>query len=204
MIGRRSSRLGGCGFSLLEAVIAAALLLVVVTSTTAVAAGVSHAGRRAESRMQADRALAAVIARLEGLPFCATAVPSTSAGVGPEATDLVAAVFPHAGGGTDSQDARFVATDSGGVRAGSFVTRFEEGGADITCVARFSDSVGGVPLGPSDLSGWDVFMSDRVPAPVLVVEVTAAFRRSTSSGRLTRIAAVDLTPAPAPTASVTP
>ena len=125
------------GFSLLEVVIAAGLLLLTVASVSVAVANVSHAGRRAEAAMRVDAALESELARLASLPFCAVTLPSVPVGDPTAATDLLGAVFPDAGGPRDSADARYVVADEGGVPGGSFVTRFDQDGVSITCVARF-------------------------------------------------------------------
>jgi hypothetical protein len=186
------------GFSLLEVVIASGLLLLTVASVTAAVASVSHAGRRAEATMRVDSVLESVVARLASLPFCAPALPAAPAGGGLAATDLVAAVFPDAGSPRDSADARYVAADGDGLTAGSFVTRFDDGGVRITCVARFRRASGGTWLEPAGLEGWDLTVADRPPAPLLDVEVTAAAGGVVRSGSLLREAGVDLVPAPSP------
>lgn len=191
------------GFSLLEVVIAASLLLLTVTAVTAAVTSVSQAGRRADAGVRADVALEAVISRLASLPFCAPALPALTAGDFAAATDLVAAVFPDAGA-RDAVDARYVAADGGGVPAGSFVTRFDQDGVLVTCVARFRRTVAGSWLGPADLAGWDLAESSRLPAPVLGVEVTSAVEGVLRTGLLVREAGVDPVPGPQPTASVGP
>jgi len=190
----RASREGG--FSLLEAVIAAGLLLLTVTSVTGAVTSVSHAGRRADAAMRADGALQSAIARLARLPFCAPALPSVPAGDCATATDLVGAVFPDAGAPRDTPDAWYVATDGDGTHAGSFVTQFDEEGALITCVARFRGRGDGSWLGPAELAGWDLALSDRLPAAYLVVEVTAAAGGVLRTGILVREAGVDPVPSP--------
>ncbi len=192
------------GFSLLEVVIGAGLLLLTVTSLTAAVTSVSQAGRRADAGVRADVALEAVLSRLASLPFCAAALPAVAAGDFGAATDLVAAAFPDAGAPRDTADAGYVATDGDGVAAGSFVTRFDQDGVLVTCVARFRRKAGGDWLGPGDLAGWDLAESSRLPAPLLAVDVTAAAEGARRTGLLVREAAVDPVPSPQPTASVGP
>jgi hypothetical protein len=197
-----SHRARSAGFSLLEVVIAAALLLLTVASVTAAAASVSHAGRRAEATMKADGVVASVLTRLAGMPFCAAALPEAPADDSTAASDLLAAVFPDAGASRDTPDARYVATDEDGIPSGSFLTRFDEDGVRVTCVARFRRRAEGAWLGPADLAGWDVAVSGRPPAPVLVVDVIAPGGGSPRTGRLVREAGADAVPRPLPTASV--
>jgi hypothetical protein len=97
-----------------------------------------------------------------------------------------------------------VAADGDGLPAGSFVTRFDQDGVLITCIARFRREARGSWLGPADLAGWDVSASDRLPAPVLFIEVSATTGGVHSNGRLAREAGVDPVPSPQPTASVGP
>ena len=184
------------GFSLLEVVIAAGLLLLTVTSVTAAVTSVSHAGRRADAAMRVDGALDLEISRLASLPFCAAGLPAVPAGDPAAATDLVAAVFPDAGAPRDSASAWYAGTDSGGIPAGAFFTRLDREGVLITCVARFRRHAEEDWLGPADLAGWDLAESRSLPAPLLVVEVTAAAGGVLRSGRLVREAGVDQVPVP--------
>ena len=190
------------GFSLLEVVIAASLLLLTVTSVTAAVTSVSHAGRRADAAMRVDGALGSVISRLASLPFCAPALPALPSGDCTSATDLLAAVFPDAGAPRDTAAARYVEADGDGVPAGSFVTHFDQGGVLINCVARFRAEVQGSYLGPADLTGWDLVVSGRPPAPLLEVEVSASADGVARMGLLVREAGTDPVPSPPPTATV--
>jgi hypothetical protein len=192
------------GFSLLEVVVAASLLLLTVTSVSAAVASVSHSGRRAEAAMKVGGVLESVVAHLGSVPFCPAALPAAPEAGGLAATDLLAAVFPAAGASRDAVDARYVEADEGGLAAGSFFTRFEEDGVVITCVARFRRAAGGVWLGSADLDGWDLALSDRPPAPLLVVEVTAAAGGVTRTARLLREAGVDPVPDSSPIPAVGP
>jgi hypothetical protein len=194
---------GGRGFSLLEVVIASSLLLLTVTAVTGAVTSVSHAGRRAEAAARADQVLESVVARLDGLPFCAPRLPVTLQ-TGPEAADFVAAVFPEADTSQGSADARYVASDEDGVSGGSFLTRYREDGVEITCVARFRRADGGAWLSPADLYGWDLAASSRLPSPVLSVDVVATASGASRSGHLVREAGADPMPEPSPAASVTP
>jgi hypothetical protein len=204
MAGPRSPHRRSTGFSLLEVVIASGLLLLTVTSVTAAVAGVSHAGRRAEVTLQADAVVQSVVARLAGLPFCGAELPAASPGDFAGATDLLAAVFPDAGAERDTADARYVATDEGGVPGGSFVTRFAQDGVAVTCVARFRHGADADWLSPADLAGWDVTVSTRPPASVLVVDVVVAGGGAPRTGRLVREAGADSAPSPLPEATAAP
>jgi hypothetical protein len=190
------------GFSLLEVTIATSLLLLTVTSVTAAVTSISHAGRRAETATRVDGTLEAVVARLSGLPFCAATLPSSPAGSGATATDLLAAVFPDAGASRDTTDARYVAADQDGILAGSFVSRFDQDGARVTCVARFRDRPTGSWLGPADLTGWDITVSVRPPAPMIVVNVSVAAGGVLRTARLAREAGGDTLPCPQSTPPV--
>lgn len=192
------------GFSLLEVVIAAGLLLLTVASVSVAVANVSHAGRRAEAAMRVDASLESELARLASLPFCAVTLPSVPVGDPTAASDLLAAVFPDAGGPRDSADARYVLADEGGVPGGSFVTRFDQDGVSVTCVARFRHHPGGSWLAAADVAGWDLAVSSRPPAPLLVVEVTAAAQGVLRTGRLVREAGADPVPSPRPIVPVGP
>jgi len=176
----RSSRPGrpsAAGFSLLEVIIAGALLLVTVTGATACVTAVSGAGRQAEDAMAADRALAAVAARLGSLPFCPSELPASAAARGAGAADLVSAVFPHADAAGGSEDGRFIDVGEDGLPAGSFATCLRFDGVTVVCVARFRDAAGGW-LGPGDLAGYDVGTAAGVPAAVLALDL-----RAVTSGR---------------------
>jgi hypothetical protein len=196
--GPHSRRPQAAGFSLLEVVIAAGLLLLTVTSVTAAVASVSHSGRRAAATMQADGVLESVISHLASLPFCAEALPAGPAGDPTAATDLLAAVFPHADAPRGTAAARYLPTDEDGIPGGSFLTCFDQDGVQVTCVARFRRQAGGTWLAPADLAGWDLAASVRPPAPVLVVDVIAAVGGAPRTGRLVRVAGVDAVPHPLP------
>ena len=77
--------------------------------------------------MDADRAACRVAERLRTLPFCACSYPqATTTGV--RASDLVAAVFPHANVARNTASARYVPVAGDvGETGGSFVTLFIEG-----------------------------------------------------------------------------
>ena len=200
--GTLSRRPRAAGFSLLEVVIAAGLLLLTVTSVTAAVAGVSHSGRRAAATMKADGVLQSVMSHLASLPFCAAALPAVPASDYTAATDLLAAVFPDAGAPRGTAAARYLPADEDGIPGGSFVTRFDEEGVQVTCIARFRRRADGAWLGPADLDGWDLAASVRPPAPVLVVDVVATAGGATRTGRLVRVAGVDAVPHPLPAPSV--
>jgi hypothetical protein len=200
--GPLSRRTRAAGFSLLEVVIAAGLLLLTVTSVTAAVASVSLSGRRAAATMKADGVLESVISDLASLPFCAAALPAAPAADHTAATDFLAAVFPDAGAPRNTAAARYLPTDEDGVPGGSFVTRFDQEGVQVTCVARFRRQAGGAWMGPADLSGWDLAASVRLPAPVLVVDVVATAGGAHRTGRLVRVAGVDAVPHPLPAPSV--
>ena len=173
-----------------------------MTSVTAAVAGVSHSGRRAAATMKADGVLESVMSHLASLPFCAAALPAVPAGDYTAATDLLAAVFPDADAPRGTAAARYLPTDEDGIPGGSFVTRFDQEGVQVTCVARFRRGAGGAWLGPADLAGWDLATSVRPPAPVLVVDVVATVGGASRTGRLVREAGVDAAPHPLPAPSV--
>jgi hypothetical protein len=168
-------------------VIAAALLLLTVSAVTACVASVSRAGRHAEATRGADRALGSVAEWLGALPYCAVELPSRSVGRGRDATDLVAAVFPHACSSMAAPDARFVSVDDDVAGAGSFVTRLSEGGVPVVCVARYCQA-DGTPLEVADLEGFDVAVSAVAPAPRLEVVLFARAGGITRRCRLVRLA----------------
>jgi hypothetical protein len=154
--------------------------------------------------MRVDAALESELARLASLPFCAAALPVVPVGDPTAATDLLGAVFPDAGGPRDGADARYVAADEDGVPGGSFVTRFDQDGVSITCVARFRHRPEGAWLTVADLAGWDLAVSGRPPAALLAVEVTAAAQGVLRTGRLVREAGADPVPSPHPIIPVGP
>lgn len=192
------------GFSLLEVVIAAGLLLLTVASVTAAVTSVSHAGRRADAALRVESVLESAIARLASLPFCAADLPAVPAGDCAAATDLVGAVFPDAGGPRDTAESRYIAAGGDGIPAGSFVTRSAQDGVQMTCTSRFSHRVGGSCLEPADLAGWDLAVSGRLPASVLVVQVAAAAGGVSRTALLVREAGVDPVPSPQSTAVAAP
>ena len=167
--GSRPSPFAAGGFTLLEAVMAAGLVLLTVTAVTACVVTVSRAGARLERRMDADRAACQVAERLRTLPFCAHSYPQATA-TGGRASDLVAAVFPHADLARNTASARYalVAGDEG-ESAGSFVTLSVEDGVQVTCVARFLAGPGGSVLGPESLGGWDAESASAPPSGTLSV-----------------------------------
>ncbi len=148
---------------------AAGLVLLTVTAVTACVVTVSRAGARLERRMDADRAACQVAERLRTLPFCAHSYPQATA-TGGRASDLVAAVFPHADLARNTASARYalVAGDEG-ESAGSFVTLSVEDGVQVTCVARFLAGPGGSVLGPESLGGWDAESASAPPSGTLSV-----------------------------------
>jgi hypothetical protein len=162
------------GFSLLEAVIAAGLLLMTIATMTACLANAGAGRAHLKAAMDGDRAVCAVAERLRGLPFCAAAYPDPGSARGPVATDLVAAVFPHARVSENTDAARYVAAGmEADVPSGSFVTLLEDQGVEMRCVARFLEAEGGVALGGAELDGWSVGEWDAPPGSVLEVHLTA-------------------------------
>ena len=161
-----------------------------MTCVTATVASVSHAGRLAEATTKADGVLESVMTRLASLPYLRRGAPRIPAGDCTTATNLVAAVFPDAGAPRDTADARYLATNEDGIPGGSFVTRFDQDGLRVSCVARFRRQTGGIWLAPADLAGWDLEVSLRPPAPVLVVDVVVAGGGALRTGRLVREAGV--------------
>jgi type II secretory pathway pseudopilin PulG len=192
------------GFSLLEVVIAAGLVLLTITAVSAAVASVSHAGRRSEAAARVDLVLASVSARLAALPYCAGTLPHAAAVVGAEGSDLLAATFPSADVRQATSQARYVAADEDALAAGSFITRFARDGVAVTCVARFRDRPGGAWLPPEALDGWDVAASESPPAPVLVVEVTAAADGVARTAQVIREAGAGLAVLPAASSTVAP
>lgn len=163
------------GFSLLETVIAAGLLLAAVTAVTFVVVGVTRGGAGLESRMDQARAMQRVAERLRALSFCAGCYPQATPGADGEASDLVAAVFPHADLSRTTASARYVAVAAGGGEdAGSFVTLFDDDGVEVRCAARFLTGQGGVPLGPDALVGWDASAAAAPPSAILSVVLSSA------------------------------
>ena len=163
----------GAGFSLLEVLIAATLLLMTITAVTICVASVSRAGARLEETMDRDRAVRVVSERLGVLPFCAGSYPQAGAEPGDHASDLVAAVFPHARPAQNTATARYVAADGDDrAPAGSFVTLLTEDGVQITCVARFLAGPDGPAVGPDGLGGWDAAAAEAPPASTLSVELS--------------------------------
>lgn len=160
------------GFSLLEAVIASGLLLLTVTAVTLCVSAVSGSARRTESAQRAESALRALSAWLSSLPYCPAELPAPGAARGPDAGDLVAAVFPHACPWDDRPDARYVSADEGGIAGGSFVSRFTVQGEEVVCVARFLGA-DGLALASSDIEGFHVALSRAVPGSTLEVVLSA-------------------------------
>ena len=154
--------------------VAASLLFMTVTAVSATVVGVSHAGARLQSSMNADRAIRSEAERLRSLPYCAATYPQPGGGRGANGEDLVAAVFPHAVTAENEPSARYVAVaDESGAPAGSFVTLVARDGVVVRCVACFSSGADGPGLGPESLAGWDMAGSDAPPAPTLIVTLSA-------------------------------
>lgn len=176
-----TSRLGDrqrltAGFSLLEVVVAAALLLMTIAAVTACVTSSGAAKARLQATMDADRAARAVAERLRSLPFCAATLPALNSARGSAATDLVAAVFPHARVAENTESARYIvaAGTEGDAPPGSFITLAEVGGVEVRCVTVFFASEGSVALGAAELDGWSVGEMAVPPGAVLLVRVTAA------------------------------
>ena len=150
------------GFSLLEVVVAAGLLLMTIAAVTACITNSSAAEARLQAAMDADRAVRAVAERMRSLPFCAATLPAPSSARGPAATDLVAAVFPHARVAENTEAARYivVAGEEGDAPPGSFVTLVEERGVELRCVAVFLADEGGAALGAAE---WTAGLPARWP-----------------------------------------
>lgn len=163
------------GFSLLEVVVAAGLLLMTIAAVTACVANSGAARARLQASMDADRAARAMAERLRSLPFCAATLPAPGSARGAAATDLVAAVFPHARIAENTEAARYIiaAGEAAGAPPGSFVTLAEEGGVEVRCAAVFLTSEGGSTLGVAELDGWSVSAMAAPPSAVLLVRVTA-------------------------------
>lgn len=178
----RAKRRGAGGFSLLEAVIAAGILLTTVAAVSlSVGAGV-RATARLERTMSADRAVRSVAERLRSLPYCAASPPAAPAGGA--ATDLVAAVFPHALAWKNTARARFVHGADPDAAPGAFVTVWDEGGVEVGCTATFLRGAAGPRLSDVDLAGWDVEQAAEPPAPALEVVVRAVGPGGVRTARL--------------------
>lgn len=164
------------GFSLLEVVVAAGLLLMTIAAVTALVTNSGAAKAHLQSAMDADRAVGVVAERLRSLPFCADVYPDPGSSRGSAATDLVAAVFPHARVAENTEAARYIvlAGEEGDAPPGSFVTLAEESGVEVRCVAVFLAREGGAALGAAQLDGWSVSELAAPPSAVLLVRVTAA------------------------------
>jgi hypothetical protein len=183
------------GFSLLEVAVAAGLLLLTIATVTACVTSVSRGGARLQAAMDADRAVRAVAERLLRLPYCAAAYPDPGGSRGSAATDLVAAVFPHARVSENTEGARYVAIEEGGgVAPGSFVTLAEEGRVSVRCVASFLSGEGGAALGAAELDGWSAGEGTAPPAAVLEVRVTATDRGAVRETRVTVCALTKASP----------
>jgi hypothetical protein len=163
------------GFSLFEVVVAAGLLLMTILTVTACVTSAGAGRGRLAAAMDSDRAMRAVAERLRSLPFCAASLPAPSSARGSAATDLVAAVFPHARVAENTEVARYIiaAGEEADTPPGSFVTLVEENGVEVRCVARFLASEGGEGLSAAELSGWSVSEGATPPSAVLLVRITA-------------------------------
>jgi hypothetical protein len=163
------------GFSLLEVVIAAGLLLMTIAAVTACVTNSGAAKARLQAAMDADRAARAVAERLRSLPFCAAALPAPGSARGSAATDLVAAVFPHARVAENTEAARYIvsAGEDADAPPGSFVTVVEENEVEVRCVAVFLAGEGGAAFGAAELDGWSAREMAAPPSAVLLVRVTA-------------------------------
>jgi type II secretory pathway component PulJ len=163
------------GFSLLEVVVAAGLLLMTIAAVTAFVTDSGSAKARLQSAMDADRAVRVVAERLRSLPFCAATLPAPRSARGSAATDLVAAVFPHARVAENTEAARYIvsAGEDADAPPGSFVTLAEENGVEVRCVSVFLASEGGAALGAAELDGWSVNERVSPPSAVLLVRLTA-------------------------------
>ncbi len=133
--------------------VAAGLLLMTIAAVTALVTNSGAAKARVRAAMDADRAVRVVAERLRSLPFCAEAYPDLGSARGSAATDLVAAVFPHARVAENTEAARYIvsAGEDGDAPPGSFVTLAEESGVEVRCVAVFLASEGGAALGVAEL-----------------------------------------------------
>lgn len=177
------------GFSLLEVVVAAGLLLMTIAAVTACVTSVAGGGAHLRAAMDADRAARAVAERLRSLPFCAATLPAPTSARGSAATDLVAAVFPHARVVENTGTARFIAAwEEGDARPGSFVTLVEENGVEVRCVARFLASEGGTAISAAELDGWSVSERAAPPSAILLMRLTASSRGSARTVSLMRSA----------------
>ncbi len=125
--------------------------------------------------MTRDRAMRRVAQRLCLLPYCAGSYPQVTGGWGDLASDLVAAVFPHANSAENTESARFVgSTGDEHEPAGSFVTLLVEDEVQVTCVARFLADPDGPELGPESLGGWDARTATAPPASALSLTLSVA------------------------------
>jgi len=178
------------GFSLLEVVVAAGLLLMTIAAVTACVNNSGSARARLQSAMDADRAVRVVAERLRSLPFCADTLPAPSSARGSDATDLVAAVFPHARVVENTEAARYIvsAGEDADAPPGSFVTLVEESGVEVRCVAVFVASEGGAALDAAELDGWSAREMAASPGAVLLVRLTALSRGTERTVSLMRSA----------------
>ena len=178
------------GFSLLEVVVAAGLLLMTIAAVTACVTTAGAGRGRLAAAMDTDRAVRVVAERLRSLPFCAATLPAPSSARGSAATDLVAAVFPHARVAENMEAARYIvsAGEDADAPPGSFVTLVEEGGVEVRCVAVFLAGEGGAALGAAELDGWSAREMAAPPGAVLLVRLTALSRGTARTVSLMRSA----------------
>jgi hypothetical protein len=187
---RSWGRRAAAGFSLLEAVIAAGLLLLTVTAVSTCVAAVVHAGARLERTRDVDVALQSGAERLRSLPFCAQSLPAQPES--PPASDLCAAVFPHASSWKNTPGARYVDASSDPAEPpGSFVTVSDERGVEVRCTAWFLRGADGPRLAPADLLGWDRETAEEPPGPALEVVLAA---RAPGGERTVRLVLLALAP----------
>ena len=125
--------------------------------------------------MERDRAMRRVAQRLCLLPYCAGSYPQVTGGRGDLASDLVAAVFPHANSAENTDSARFLESTGGEDEpAGSFVTLLVEDEVQVRCVARFLAGPDGPELGPEAVRGWDAATATAPPASALSLTLSVA------------------------------
>ena len=177
---RLSGAPGRMGFSLIEALVAAAILLATCLTASAILANALGAGRLSDRRAGVDDALASERARLASLPYYApAAAPVDGVSWDPDASSLLAQVFPHALTGANTAVAAYRAEGEGAV----FVTQRTLRGVDIRCEARFLrwTATGWTALPAESVAQWAIWLSATLPAAAIEIRLTAADGTCTSS-----------------------
>jgi hypothetical protein len=178
---RLSGVSGPVGFSLIEALVAAAILLAACLTASAIVVNALGANRLVDTRVAVDEVLASERARLTVLPYYAlVAVPADGASCwDPEASSLLAQVFPHGLAGLNTGAAFYQEDGEGAV----FVTRRTLCGVDIRCEARFVRfrRTGWTALPAASVAGWAVWRSAALPAAAVEVRLIATAGKHTSA-----------------------